>query len=92
MSRTFSDAKGEAWTIELNFGNVLRVKAGSDGRFNLLEPDSYPNGEPPKDSSAIEKASKHLSSVLKDDLTLFYEVLFLMLEPQAIAQIGRAHV
>lgn len=86
MSRNFRDAKGESWTIELNFGNVMRVKANSEGRFNLLEPDSYPNGEPPKDSSAIEKASKHLSTVLKDDLALFYEVLFLVLEPQAIAR------
>lgn len=36
--RTFHDQNGLPWTIDLVFGEVLRVKAAAEGKFNLLEP------------------------------------------------------
>ena len=34
----FKDTSGNRWTIDLPIGTVLRVKAESDGRLNLLDP------------------------------------------------------
>jgi hypothetical protein len=35
--RQFNDKNGQPWTLDLPFGEVLRVKAASNGKFNLLE-------------------------------------------------------
>jgi len=36
--RIFKDKTGATWSIDLTIGDVLRVKAASEGRFNLLDP------------------------------------------------------
>lgn len=36
--REFKDNIGQAWNIDLSIGNVMRVKAASESRFNLFEP------------------------------------------------------
>ena len=36
--REFKDHSGQAWSIDLSIGNVMRVKAASESRFNLFEP------------------------------------------------------
>jgi chemotaxis regulatin CheY-phosphate phosphatase CheZ len=36
--RQFKDKSAGTWTIDLNFGAVLRVKAATSGRFNLIDP------------------------------------------------------
>lgn len=36
--RQFKDKEAAAWTIDLTIGTVARVKATSEGRFNLIDP------------------------------------------------------
>jgi hypothetical protein len=36
--REFQDQSDAKWQIDLAFGQVMRVKVASEGRFNLLEP------------------------------------------------------
>lgn len=37
---TFEDRERQEWTIELPFGEILRIKAASEGKFDLLDPHS----------------------------------------------------
>lgn len=68
--RQFKDAKGGAWEIALPFGAVNRVKAASNGRFCLLDPWGESN----------------LAETLNRDWGAFYEMLWFLIEPQAIAK------
>ena len=66
--RQFSDKTGRLWTIELTIGNVVRVRK-RDPRFDLLDPVKDINGTP-------------LQVVLTTDPAEFYELLWLLCEPQ----------
>lgn len=59
--RTFTDKAGGKWTIELPIGTVIRVKADSDGKFDLFEP--------------FKVAGKSLTETLWEDLGEFFELL-----------------
>lgn len=70
--REFKDRDGRAWQIDLTIGNVLHVKRHSEGRFDLFDPSQTFDGQP-------------LQVVLITDLTVFWEVLWLLVEQQAAA-------
>lgn len=65
----FSDKNGKKWSIDLTIGAVDRVKRGTDGRVNLLHPESLVEGD-------------QLQVRLMLDLLEFWEVLYLLVEPQ----------
>jgi hypothetical protein len=66
--RQFSDKTGRLWTIELTIGNVVRVRK-REPRFDLLDPVKDLDGSP-------------LQVVLTTDPAEFYELLWLLCEPQ----------
>lgn len=66
---TFSDKTGRQWSLDLTIGAVDRVKRGTDGRINLLHPEGLVDG-------------KQTQLLLMSDLLEFWEVLFLLVEPQ----------
>ena len=68
----FSDRNGRQWSIDLTIGTVARVRKESGKRFDLLDPSSVVDGE-------------KLSTVLDEDLATVYEVLWHIVEPQAVA-------
>lgn len=69
---TFADRNGRQWQIDLTIGTVARVRKNSGKRFDLLDPSSAADGE-------------KLSTVLDEDLATVYEVLWHIVEPQAVA-------
>lgn len=70
--RKFKDRNGREWSIDLTIGTVARVRKESGKRFDLLDPSSVVDGE-------------KLSTVLDEDLATVYEVLWHIVEPQAVA-------
>lgn len=68
--REFKDRDGNVWRIDLNIGNVFRVRSGSGGKFDLLDSTHDVGGQP-------------LSVVLATDLHEFWEVLWFLVELQA---------
>ena len=70
--RKFRDRNGREWSIDLTIGTVARVRKESGKRFDLLNPSSVVDGE-------------KLSTVLDEDLATVYEVLWHIVEPQAVA-------
>jgi len=75
--REFRDSAGNAWQLDVEFGCILRVKAASQGRFNLLDPES-------------KCGAREIRSVINADETNDYEtlleLLFYLVEPQAMAR------
>jgi|GEM_PF-6919298 len=72
--REFKDKESNTYKLDLTFGNVVRVKTASDGKFNLLEPE------------AIFRDEKPLCLALWEDPLEFYELLWHLVEPQATAK------
>lgn len=72
--RTFKDSTGQSWEINLAFGDVLRVKAASEGRFLLLAPDA------PTEHPTLGKVP--LQAAIMLDVEMFWELLFYLVEPQ----------
>lgn len=70
--RKFKDRNGREWSIDLTIGAVARVRKESVKRFDLLDPSSAVDGE-------------KLSTVLDEDLATVFEVLWHIVEPQAVA-------
>jgi hypothetical protein len=68
--KSFLDRDGRSWQIDLNIGNVFRVRSASDGRYDLLDPTHDVAGQP-------------LQVVLATDLVQFWELLWLLVEVQA---------
>jgi hypothetical protein len=66
----FLDKDNRVWRIDLCIGNVFHVRDGSQGKFNLLDPTHDVGGQP-------------LQIVLATDLGEFWEMLWLLMEPQA---------
>jgi hypothetical protein len=73
--RTFKDSSGRQWLIDLPFGEVLRVKSASEGRFNLLDPLHKVDG--------VEQIELVHSF---DRLELFWELLWHLIAPEATRQ------
>lgn len=69
--KQFCDKTGAAWRIDLTFGAVLRVRQ-RDGQLDLLDPTLQIDGQP-------------LQVALSLDLVRFWGLLWLLVEPQAIA-------
>lgn len=69
---TFADRNGRQWQVDLTIGTVARVRKQSGKRFDLLDPSSVVDGE-------------KLSTVLDEDFATVYEVLWHIVEPQAMA-------
>lgn len=70
--QVFSDSTGRRWEIALPIGTVIRVKSTSGGRFNLFEPESQVDGKP-------------LREAVFTDLATTWELVWLIVEPQASA-------
>ena len=73
--KEFKDKDGGRWKIDLPFGEIVRIKSQSSGRFNLLEPNEKPGG-----------GEQTLTMLLDSDLAEFWELLWLVVEPQATAK------
>jgi hypothetical protein len=67
--RTFKDKNGLDWTIDLNVGDAMRVRR-ADARFDLFDCTKEVDGVP-------------LPGVLFDDVPTFWELLYLLVKPQA---------
>lgn len=70
--QTFKDSEDRQWTIDLPIGAVLRIKAASEGKFNLLDP-SHKCG----DVSQLDIVDGF------DHLEVFWELLWHLIEPAA---------
>lgn len=68
--RVFKDKADDKWQIDLPFGTVKRVKAESEGKYDLLEPWKKDGGD-------------GLQTLLWADLAEFFELLWYIVEPQA---------
>jgi hypothetical protein len=68
----FKDKEGKAWQITMNMGDVLRVKARTEGRINLFKSDMDVDGIP-------------LIKAVDSDELLLYEIVYCLVEPQAQA-------
>ncbi len=64
--QTFKDREGQEWEVDLPYGEVVRIKEESQGKFDLAEPQ--------KDE---------LGKRLDEDLSLFWELLWYIVKPQA---------
>jgi hypothetical protein len=71
----FKDLKKRDWTLDLTFGTYLRVKAASGGKFVLIDPESLIDGRGLGSILTCEKPT---------DYDLLWEVLWHLIEPQAI--------
>ena len=72
--QVFKDKTGRDWTIEINAGEIIRIRAESDGRFDLYDPGK-------------EFAPKEtLAGVLASDLPTCWEALWFVCSPAAKAQ------
>lgn len=74
----FTDTTGRQWSIELPIGTVIRVRSTS--RFDLFDSACLCGGS---GGGPTEPASLPLSSLLATDLVAFWELLWLLVEPQA---------
>jgi hypothetical protein len=70
MINEFKDRDGNRWAIDLPIGTVLRVKAESEGRLNLLDPQH---------ENLADRLAAH-------DFETLYELLWLILRPSAEAK------
>lgn len=70
--QTFKDSQDRQWAIDLTFGAVRRVKAESEGAFDLLNPN-HKSGE----ISQLDIVDGF------DHLELFWELLWHLVSPQA---------
>ena len=70
MINEFKDREGNRWAIDLPIGTVLRVKAESEGRLNLLDPQH---------ENLADRLAAH-------DFETLYELLWLILRPSAEAK------
>lgn len=77
--RKFLDKDGDSWTIDLTFGAVSRVKQLSDGRYDLLKPEKPI--EHPEFNTPVP-----LQTVFMLDLPSLWEVLYMLVEPEATAK------
>lgn len=68
---SFADSTGKSYTVSLTIGDVARVKALSDGKFDLLSPEKL-SGDP----------SQELRQRLDEDLLEFFELLCLLVDSQ----------
>lgn len=67
--KQFNDRTNKSWQIDLTIGAVMRVRGSSE--FDLLDPSQLVDGKP-------------LQVVLSTDCVKFWELLWLIVEPQAI--------
>jgi len=77
MPHTFQDRIGREWTIDLTIGTMERLKAKTD--FDLYEP-----GLPVRNrllDGVVADKQPALQERLAGDWSLFWELLFLILEP-----------
>jgi hypothetical protein len=58
--RQFKDKHGGSWSLDITIGLVARVKAASDGRFNLLDPGAELADELARDELAFWELLWHL--------------------------------
>ncbi len=77
--RTFKDKKDDSWQIDMSYGDILRVKTLSEGRFDLLKPEQKLKHEDFADPIPLQ-------ALLMLDFPSLYEVLFMLVEPQARAK------
>ncbi len=75
--RQFKDSTEAVHVIDLNIGNVTRVKNSSDGKFDLFEPTSKIGDETLLDS-------------VFSDLPMFWELLCYLVDPPDPAAFGKA--
>jgi len=89
--RQFKDKTGREWSLELTIGTVERLRKSSD--FDLYEPGQPITARPLAGHPGETQPS--LEERLSTDWSLFWEVLFLVLEPELqdagidAAQFGR---
>lgn len=68
----FLDKTGRKWVVELTIGAIDRVKSETNGRINLLHPEGMVD-------------NKQTQVLLMSDLLEFWQVLYLLVEPQCLA-------
>jgi hypothetical protein len=68
----FKDKTGREWDLSLTIGAIQRVRSATDKRIDLLAPTAPVDGKP-------------LFELLSDDLVECWQVLWLLVEPQAKA-------
>lgn len=68
--KTFVDKTGQGWELSLTIGAVKRVRDRSGGRFDLLDPQR-------------KVGDRDLFELLDTDLAECWEVVWLLVEPQA---------
>lgn len=71
MVARFKDSQGNEWSIVLAIGDVQRVRRESNGRYDLIQPTGEIDG-------------KQLIDAILDDPVTAWEVLWYLIEPQAI--------
>ena len=76
--RKFKDSSKKEWELSLTAGDMTRVKTASEGRFNLFDPDSKPGG-----SCGDRTIAEVLNCEQTADYETLWEVLYLLIEPQA---------
>jgi len=79
---SFTDTAGRPWQIALTIGDIQRVK-GSSCAVDLLQPALARDGRPIEPDQA--RAVANLSIALQTDILFFYDVLQVLLEPDAEA-------
>lgn len=75
--KRFDDKIPDQWTLDLTFGAIARVKDLSEGKYDLLRPErvvEHPDFDKPVS----------LQTLLMLDFPSLWEVLFMIVEPQAI--------
>ena len=78
--KRFSDSEDTKWDVAITIGDVQRIE-GALG-INLLEPALAEKGEP----AGNETGKLPLSLILQSNLLRFYDVLQILLEPDAAAR------
>ena len=66
----FKDKTGREWDLSITIGAVHRVRSATDKRIDLLTPTAKVDGRP-------------LFELISDDLVECWQVLWLLVEPQA---------
>lgn len=75
--KRFVDKLEDSWTLDLTFGAIARVKDLSEGKYDILKPErtiEHPDFDKPVS----------LQMLLMLDFPSLWEVLFMIVEPQAI--------
>lgn len=78
--RPFTDVRGDKWDLALTIGDIARVKA--ELSIDLLEPGLTRDGQVPGEKGDPPP----LAALLRSDFLLFYDVLRVLLEPEAEAR------